>query len=93
MIPASVRSVPPDGTAERPLGGTLPTGSDLSETAMQPVVQDGQITHWPGFEALLYYTLYQQVSKTLACACCTIFLPVTDAYDYSWAGKLERKAV
>ena len=60
---------------------------------MQPVVQEGHITYWPGFEALLHYALYQQVSKTFVCACCTILLPVTNVYDYSWAGRLERKAV
>ena len=69
VVPASVRSVPSDGTAERPLGAAPPTGSDLSEAAMQPVVQDGHITYWPGFEALLHYTLYQQVSKSYACTC------------------------
>ena len=60
---------------------------------MQPVVQDGHIIYWPGFEALLHYTLYQQVSKAFGRACCTMLLPITDAYDYSWAGRLEKKAV
>lgn len=61
VIPATVRSIPPDGTAEQPAGNSLQNGSALSEGQV-PVIQDGRITYWPGFEALLHYTLYQQAS-------------------------------
>ncbi|KAL3132514.1 hypothetical protein ABBQ32_009057 [Trebouxia sp. C0010 RCD-2024] len=63
VIPASVRSVPLDGTAERPVGTALLSGTDLSQPSLEqePVVQDGNIVHWPGFEALLHYALYQQL--------------------------------
>lgn len=50
-----------DGTAEQPAGIPQQNGSVLSEGQV-PVVQDGRITYWPGFEALLHYTLYQQAS-------------------------------
>lgn len=68
VIPASVRSVPPDGTAERPVGQALPTDTDLSAPSLEQerVVQDGHIVHWPGFEALMHYALYQQVSAPFA---------------------------
>lgn len=40
------------------------TGVDLLHPSLEqePVVQDGNIVHWPGFEALLHYALYQQAS-------------------------------
>lgn len=62
VIPASVRSVPPDGTAQQPLERTSPNSTQLSEApnGQQPVVQNGHIIHWPGFEALMHYALYQQ---------------------------------
>lgn len=80
MLPAGVKSVPPDGTAERPLGPLLPTSNDMAEAAMQPVVQDGHIAHWPGFEALLHYALYQQVSKMFLMHLVHLTLPVNEQY-------------
>lgn len=48
------------------MGPALLSGIDLSQPSLEqePVVQDGNIVHWPGFEALLHYALYQQVSVT-----------------------------
>ena len=64
VIPATVRSVPPDGTAEQPASTSQQLGSAPPEGSQEhrPVVQDGRITYWPGFEALLHYILYQQAS-------------------------------
>ena len=64
VLPASVRSVPPDGTAEQPLPQAVPTASNLSTATVQAetVVEDGRIIHWPGFEALLHHALYEQAS-------------------------------
>lgn len=63
VIPATVRSVPPDGTAEQPSSTSQQLGSAPPEGSQEhrPVVQDGRITYWPGFEALLHYILYQQL--------------------------------
>ena len=62
VVPATVRSIPPDGTAEQSAGGSQQNGRVLSQAAQEPVpvVEHGRITYWPGFEALLHYTLYQQ---------------------------------
>lgn len=45
------------------MGPALLSGIDLSQPSLEqePVVQDGNIVHWPGFEALLHYALYQQL--------------------------------
>lgn len=63
VVPATVRSIPPDGTAEQSAGGSQQNGRVLSQAAQEPVpvVEHGRITYWPGFEALLHYTLYQQL--------------------------------
>lgn len=63
VIPSSVRCVPADGTAEQPLKHTTADGTALTEVSLghEPVVQNGHITHWDGFEALMHHALYQQL--------------------------------
>ena len=67
VVPASVRSVPPDGAAEQPQGVAQQNGNTLSEASPRPVVENGCITYWPGFEALLHYALYQEVQFLQVC--------------------------
>lgn len=69
VLPASVRAVPADGQADIP-GNTLPhTNSQAIEGGeLRQVVEDGSIVYWPGFEAIMHYILYSQVSKIRSCA-------------------------
>ena len=72
VIPASVRAVPPNGTAEQSMSGAQQNGAPLSDgdLGQTPVVQNGRITYWPGFEALLHYILYQQAGTWQLCILC-----------------------
>ena len=67
VLPASVRSIPPDGSAERPAGAQLFKNEPTTDSGVRAVVEDGNIVNWPGFETLLHHILYQQVR-----ICCSI---------------------
>lgn len=87
VLPAVVRAVPADSQAERPADASNSAGEQLTDAGeLRQVVEGGNIVYWPGFESVMHYILYNQVT---AIRCTTVAVSCAKHDTMHWVNSYQ----